>query len=262
MNQLPKGVFMFQRLAALSMVLFMCSCATVPLKPVTYSGKEPLFPAVVAAFTEKRVKLETIDIFSEEFKSDYLYGYDLLIKIRFKLLVKKNNGTIETTLVDMQKQDSQSSVWKDDEFLLAFNRNKFANGISGRIAEVMNNPKQYETLKKKTLADFSFNYLVLKDLTSVGRKRWVKKYMKGRVYQLDLALHDFEKNTTNSKKKYVADFFSESTQLYPEYHINLFTNNDRYASMKKGTKVATKGRLSNLESALFGDTFYVSLIEM
>ena len=239
--------------------------ASTPLKPVSYSGNRPIYPAVVKMFSERNAKITKIDIFNEEFSSDYIYAKDLILDIRFKLLIKNNSGLIDIAIIEMQEKNPKNYVtWIENKVTIVFDKNKYINTISNEIIQILNNTNEYDNAKDKILSNLSFNHLVLKDLTDVGRERWIDANMKGRIYNLHLALNNFEKNNnTKINKKYVARFSWFTKGFFPEFFIHLYTDRDDYATLKKGTKVETKGSLLSARDIPFDldDSFIVSLME-
>lgn len=245
-----------------ALVLFFCtacvSSTPAPLNLASYDGEKPLYPAVLKAFYSNKASLEEIDVYNDYFRSGYIYMYDFLIQIRFKLDVKLVNNTVDVQITGLQDLDSKTKTWKDDEITLGFDQKGFCNTISHAIATTLNDPNEYSAVKRELLEYLPFNYCVLKNLTDAGRAKWLKENMKGRIYELDFRLVNVTDNTapenvryhTKGDLKFTAHFDWKSDNLFPEFSIFMQTDDERYALMKKGSPVKTKAVLVSGRQAL------------
>lgn len=125
---------MWQRFCVIISAFFLCSCtASIPIKPVQYNGDLEIYPAVMKVLANRNAKIEKIDVFNEEFCSDYIYDKDLLVDIRFKLVVKRKNNSIDIALSDMQHMNAKYKTWHDSDVTLVFNKNKYVNTTAVRL---------------------------------------------------------------------------------------------------------------------------------
>lgn len=239
--------------------LLLVACALTPIEPVSYTGGLPIYPAVNNVFTQKKITLASVDLFNDEYVSDYVYTKDLLLDLRFQVLVKKTGKFIQTDLVNMAFSGSDK-VWKNTSSTLAFDINFYRNQLSQDIASILNDNTKYEAAKELALGDLGFVARVVKDLPEAGRLTWYEENMKGRTYKVNLPLLDVVRNTDSYiDKKYVARFlFSENSRSTDslvslnsrvggpsQFFISLYTNNDNYSFAKKGSIVNTEGIMSS-----------------
>lgn len=253
---------MLKLIISICSIILLCSCVTTPIKPAGYAGDLPIYPAVVQSL-KKHADLVEIDIYKDEFVSDYIEVVDFLLTKRFKVLIKKEGRYIKATSVNMQLQEAETGRWIDNSVMLSFDTNKFLNDITNEVSAILSNSKRYTKAKNKTLADLSFIYLVMKDLTDVGRERWVNENLIGRDYNINLPLNGFKQNKNKSiKKPYVANF-SCGKKLHGFYsttfYLELYTDKD-YAYVKINNDVSTQGSLVEVSKHIDG-AFSLSLVE-
>ena len=238
------------------MVFFVLLCSTAcvattpaPLNLGSYDGNLPLYPAVLGCYCNEGIPLDEIDIYNETFQSGYVYTYDFLLKIRFKIAVKMVGNTVDVKLVGLQHKDSDTKLWRDNSITLVFDQKGYSNTVSHSIVKILNDPNEYSSLRRELLSDLPFNYVVLSDLTDAGRGKWLKENMKGRTYELDFILSNTIDNMAIENRRYHSGddarytvfLDSKPSKLFSGFSISMQSNNEKYALMKKGTPVKTRG---------------------
>ena len=243
--------------------LFLLSCSTLtPIQTYKHKDDKPIYPAVIKVFQDMAIPMEKMDLFKQEFLSGNLTANDLLSQIRFKLSVHLENNYIVSSLVNMQLKDAETGLWKNNSMPLFFDKNKFCNSISSQINSIVSNPQLYNSAKDKILNDLAFHRYILDDLTEVGREMWIQNNMKGRIFNLNLTLDNFEKNSKPEiHKSFVAYLSCQKIGILPGYRVRLYTNVNRYAGFKKGSLVKTQGQLVNIEDSFLNHQSFVNLIE-
>ncbi|VFQ46928.1 hypothetical protein [Desulfoluna butyratoxydans] len=252
---------MYRSLMVFFALLVSTACVSTtpaPLNLGTYDGNLALYPAVVGVYCNQGAPLEEIDIYNETFQSGYVYTYDFLIEIRFKIAVKMVGNTVDVTLVGMQHKDSDTKLWLDNNITLVFDQKGYSNKVSHAIVEILNDPNAYSSSRRDLLADLAFNYAVLKDLTDAGRGKWLDENMKGRTYELDFTLSNTIDNTAVENRRFHSDDDARYTvyldwkpnTLFSGFSISMLTNNSKYALLKKGTPVKTRGIVLSGDSRL------------
>lgn len=245
------------------LALFLLSCSTLtPIQIYKHKDDKPIYPAVIKVFQDMAIPMEKMDLFKQEFLSEYLTANDLFSQIRFKLSVHLENNYIVSSLVNMQLKDAQTGVWTDNSMPLFFDKNKFCNSVSSQIINIVSDPQLYNSTKEIMLNDLAFHRYILDDLTEVGREMWIKNNMKGRIFNLKVTLDDFEKNNKSEiQRSFVAYLSCQKIGILPSYRVRLYTNVNRYAGFKKGSLIKTQGQLVNIEDSFLNHRSFVTLIE-
>lgn len=244
-------------------VMFLVSCVSTPIKPSIYKGNLPIYPAVVQAISERKTKIETIDVFNDEVLSEYIYIVDVMVPYRFKVLIKKENEIINAQCVGMQLKDSITGVWTDNNSTLVFDQNKYLNDIADEITSTLEAAHKYNTAKNNTLSDLGFVYMVLKDLSDIAREKWVAENLVGRIYKINQPIYSFEHNKNKRfKKKFVARFdYRENSKLNLIYSIDYYTDSNSYSTAKIGSLLSFQGSLSAVDTNRRISLINISLVE-
>lgn len=234
-------------------VLMLTGCgASTPLKEFRYTNNLPLYPSVAETLSVRNSGLEAINVYTDSFKSKYIYAKDIFVPIRFKLETNIENGKIVTKAVDIASESTNTDlqgnyIWSEQHGpgFLSFDINKYINVYNEEIVFHMSH--NYLQLKDRKLDDISFNLTVIRGLTDIAAERWHNENMIGRAYQFSLPLDNFKNNkNTDIAKKYHATFNLKSWDRN-QFMINLYTNNKRLANYKKGTTVSFKATPLKLE---------------
>ncbi|SCX84889.1 hypothetical protein SAMN05216233_101612 [Desulfoluna spongiiphila] len=264
---------MFRNVIGVLVLIFCAACvssAPAPLNLASYEGEKPLYPAVLKAFYSNKAPLEEIDVYNDYFRSGYIYRYDLLIKNRFKLKVELVNNTVDVQIIGLQFLKSGTEKWKDHTVTLGFDQEGFCNTISHAITTTLNDPNEYNSVKRELLEYLPFNYCVLKDLTDAGRVKWLKENMEGRIYDLDFNMVNVTDNTapenmryyTEGDPRYTAYLDWNSDNVLSGFSISMQTNDEKFALMKKGSSVKTKAVLLSGRNSQFTDRILLRLKEI
>lgn len=241
-------------------VMFLVSCVSTPIKPSTYKGSLPIYPAAAQALYERKTKIETIDVFKDEVLSEYIYIVDVMVPYRFKVLIKKENEIISAQCVGRQLKDSTTGKWTDNPVTLVFDQNKYLNDITDEITSTLENSQKYTSAKNNTLSDLGFVLMVMKDMTDVAREKWVSVDLIERDFKINQPMHSFELNKNKRfKKKYVARFdFRENSRSKYLCSIDYYTDNSSYSTAKIGSMISFQGALKAVDARI---DFNISIVD-
>ncbi|MBI1422429.1 MAG: hypothetical protein GC149_03110 [Gammaproteobacteria bacterium] len=254
-----------RRILPLIVIFMLSACASSPLKLSSYSGGKSLYPAVHKIFSDYHLGFAKVDINNEQYVSDFYYGKDLLLNLRFHIHVVRLGNQIAVSLDDMANQDA-NGIWSFTNTTIAFNINKFRNQLSQKISSAMNSA-QYTKYRAEALSDLGFISHVLYDMPKAGRQDWYRENMQNRIYSINFPLE----NVVYSKSKYGKFLVSfntgnplsdidEQTAFSQHFDLAMYTNNTRYEYIKKGTEISTHGKFvaSNIGYIdMLGDTLYL-----
>ena len=243
--------------------IFLSSCFSSSLvKQVSYTENKALYPAVYGALKKYRSVIERADINNDIYFSSYIYVKDLLVNTRFRLKIEKKENKINVEIRDMADQDANTGGWRKNDLNLSFDKGKFINNFSRKLLVILLNDNLYAKYKSQVLTDFSFNYIVMKGLTTVGKEEWFNENMKNKIYDIDLELMNLNRNRDKIiKGEYVASF-SYPNILNQMFHISLYTNNRKYIPLKPNASVRTKGKVISTLIDKFSDKQYITMIEV
>lgn len=255
---------MLKYLISSCLTICLFSCASTQLKPVIYKGSLPAYPAVTRVLSDRQVDIESVDVFNDEVCSGYIYVVDLMVPYRFKVLVRNSSGYIRAKSVGMQFKDTAKGMWSDHPSMLVFDINKYLNDFSQEISAILVDPQEYAASKNKAFADLSVVYLIIQNMTDVGRDQWVADNLIGRDFTINLPLDAFYKNSDKRIDKGYTALFSYRkglSGLFADFAICLYTDNDTYAKIRVGGDVSVKGSLVKVEKSVGRALFSLLLIE-
>jgi hypothetical protein len=195
---------------------------------------------------DNNIELTKIDVINNEFISDYVQTSNLGAKIRFIVFIKFENNQPIVHLKNIQHFKKKYNDWINEDRLMFFDERALPEKIIHDIFEILNNNERYEQVKNSVYNDFSFHYLVIRDLTKEQRQNWVKKNMLGRTYKFNVTLNNFKKNTTGklNQKKYIAEFSNNSkSQDNDMLIINYITNSKTLEKLNNSSSVKISGKL-------------------
>ncbi len=256
---------------SLLLLLLLSACAPrAQYTAVKYNGNKPVYPAVIGAFNDMRVKMEKFNVV----KDNYLSGviYDKTGNYKYKVVVSLEKGVLQIKFVQLRKRNIYSGQWVAvPSSIFKYDDVAFRKKLSESIMGILQNPEQYNSVKQQLLENIGFHYMVMKNLSKQDVKKWIKQQMQGRVYSVRLANEDtvFLLNSSGkTDKKYIAHLHynskSNSHDELPfeaEFDLDLHTNSEKYKSLKKGDLVTVQARIIDATVHVYITTFGLSLEE-
>jgi hypothetical protein len=223
----------------------------VPYSPMSYSGEEPLWPAVMHAAIEGEFYCEdtNLNVLADDYKFERCAakGSD---RIRFNTKIKRDGDEVG---VEMQPEwyDSGTDAWKPGLPPLA------SADIDGARAQVIENMKSalsnketYNRVKSNFYEDLSFHISVMEDMTSVGKKAWIKRLSESETrFTSEASLGDVNEVEKNDPRAgqfaYRAFLILNKPEDSPFVLFNdsliLYTNDEQLVARQKGDRVKFDG---------------------
>lgn len=228
--------------------LMLAGCgASTPLKQYHYTDDLPIYPSVAEALSVRNSSIESLNVYTNSFRSEFIYAKDFLVPIRFKLETNIDEGQVVTTVVDVESESTEKNIFGDYEWsggygpgFLSFDINGYVNAYNEEILSGMSS--RYEQLKANYLNDIEFNLKVVSGLTDIAAEQWHEHNMRDRVYPFTLPLGNFKNNkNANIDKKYHVTF-RYTAWGENQFIVDLYTDDKRMARYKKGDQVSFKAK--------------------
>lgn len=251
--------------AALLNALKPPSTTDVPYAPMTHSGEVPLWPAVMHAAVKGKYFCEdtNLNVLGDvyRFKRCPAQGSN---RIRFDLIVERKGDKVGVEL-EPEWRDGQTGEWKPGLPPLAMgNTDSARSQFVLDMREALDDKERYASVKAKYYEDLAFHISVMEDMTTVGKKAWIKRLRESNTrFKSEASLGDVdevEKSNERSKKFTYRVFLKLDKPGSVAFVITknaliLYTKDDALVSRQKGERVSFEGSIVDYDEFGGGNYF-------
>jgi hypothetical protein len=270
--------------------LALSSCATlgeiglpaaVDAEVYLYDGDLPIYPAIYAVLSDSELwnwqyaYLDAADIYQDTYVIKRGYARDGSSDSLFTYSISEADGNISFDVSDVRQNGKTFS-----RFLL-YNPQILHNQFISRANQIMNDPDQYTAAKRAALTDGTFLRLIFNQMTDIQRDIFFKNEFSGQTWTFAGTFNDIDRVETG---RYVDDYKYKIQMSVsypapgapavpvgsefirePESHaVLLYTNDDSYVSLSRGTEIELTGTVVLLgysEADLAKSYFHIELLD-
>lgn len=238
-------------------------------QPISCTSKLDAFALTAKFIDSLGIGLEQFNFANGFIKSDYIqFNTGLATNARTKLVFQYNPEKNILDIFGMETlvsrvQNEGDPIYVRDNILKDYHAPKCANVAIESIKSCAIDSTCLDGARKQFISNFTYNYLILKTLTEVGREKFQKEHYLDNTYAWALPLQDLIFNKDKSIPfKYIAlfnvairDKSIYENLLGSSIYIKLYTNNEKLVDLVKQERVEATGVLKTIDNSYLGDTF-------
>ncbi len=235
---------------------------------ISVATKMDAFALASKFLDSSQVGLEVFDFAQGNIKTNYIEFRHGLVHAKTKLVFvfdaeKKDLQVIGAEVLEEKMESNGYSHFDRDPILKDYNGPVYANLVNNQLKNCAVDSACMSKARESFRSNFTYNYLILKTLTEVGRDKFTKENFLGKNYSWDLPLDNLVFNKDNTRPfKYIALFsvaVKESSiwgnLLGSSVFIRYYTNSNALVDMVKKQSVAASGLLKSIDAVYTNDSF-------
>ena len=236
--------------------------------PISVATKMDAFALAGRFLDSSEIGLEIFNFAKGNIKTTYIEFNKSMVHAKAKVVFsfdaeKKELMIFGEDVLEEKFEPNGLSYFDRDAILKDYNAPILANLITDKIRTCAADSACLSKARESFRSNFTFNYLILKTLTEVGREKFTKENFIGKNYSWELPLDNLIFNTDKSRPfKYVALFSVAIKErsifgnlLGSSIYIKYYTNSNSLIDLVKQEKVAASGLLKSIDAVYTDDSF-------
>jgi hypothetical protein len=236
------------------------------LEPAAYPSGTELYPAIYGTFAElyPKARYASIDFYNNSYTLTGITGNALLTPITYDMTVQlSSSGEINISYANIYQYDAKARRWSRSNAFGLYDYKKAVKNVTTKIQAIANDSAAFSRAEKAAMADISFVYAIMDNMTELAFKDFIANYAKGSIFVLEGPVSDVKeygndingityKDIVTMNKNLIEDDSLLSILTNKTIYCRVYTNRDDVIRLSKTSVTRISGVLVSASKSVGG----------